>query len=175
MVVLSPFGNYQGHDYKLLKESILIDAPVEQVYAYLGNSDNASEWSIYVDHIATLNSDQISDGEQGSIRRCFVNANESGKRWDEEVLLVEFNTRRRLSCYNYVGFKVTAGTLNTEQIYEETKDGNCLLSFTLFFPPGESTFWKRIKMYYEAYEVAEVFQKNLKNIQKFNEQRSSRS
>ena len=169
MIIFSPFGNQEGQDYKSVKENILIKAPVEKVYSYLGNSKNAREWSVYIDHINTLNSDQIADGEQGSIRQCFVNEDEKGKRWYEETLFTELNTRRRLSCYKFIDFEITAGTLYTEQVYEETKDGHCLLSFTLFIPPGESTFWKRLKIYYGAYEVARVFEKNLKNIKKYNE------
>jgi uncharacterized protein YndB with AHSA1/START domain len=171
MVAFSPYGSYKGHDYKLVKTSIVIDAPVDQVFTYLGNSDNASEWSVFVDHITTLNSDKVPDGQKGSVRRCFENANEKGKSWDEKTTIVEPNKRRQLSCYNYKGFGMTAGPLLTEQLYEDTKDGKCVLSFTLFFPEGKDTFFNRMKMYYGAYEVADVFEKNLRNIKKYNEQK----
>ena len=169
MVLFSPYGNQEGRDGKLVESKILINAPVEQIFAYLGDSDNASEWSVFVDHISPLNSHEVSDGSPGSIRRCFVKKDEKRKSWDEEVLAVDLNKRRLLSCYNYREFVLTAGILNTEQLYEETKDGHCLLSLTLFFPQEKTSFLKHLKMYYAAYQVSYLFEENLKNIKKFNE------
>jgi len=169
MVLLSPYGTHEGRIRKLVKNTVLIKTPVEQVYAYLGNSDNASEWSVYVDHISPLNSQEVADGKPGSLRRCFVKKNEKGKKWDEEVLAVELNKRRLLSCFNYKDFALTAGVLNTEQLYERTKDGHCLLSLTLFFPEEKPSLLKQLKMYYAAYVVDYLFEENLKNIKKFNE------
>lgn len=169
-IVLSPYGNHDGHEYKLVKESVLINAPANQIYQFLGNSENAREWSTYLHHITTLNDHEVADGQLGSIRRCFVNENEEGQKWDEEILIVESNNRRQLSCYNFVGFEVSAGPVGTEQLYEETENGSCLLSFTLFLPPGESSLLKELKMYFGSYIVAHVFNKNLQNIKKLNEE-----
>ncbi len=169
MVVFSPYGKHDGHDYKLIKKSVVINAPAAQVYAYLGNSDNAQKWSVFVDHITTLNSDSVPDGQKGSVRRCFVNDDEQGKRWDEEIMVVEPNQRRQLTCYNYAGFDMTAGDLRTEQLYEAPEDGKCLLSFTLFFPEENDTLLNSLRMYYKAYDIAAVFEKNLGNIKKLNE------
>ncbi len=71
MVACSPYGSYDGFSYKLVKCTITIDAPVDSVFVFLGNSDNASRWSVYVDHITTLNSDSFADGTVGCRRRCF--------------------------------------------------------------------------------------------------------
>jgi uncharacterized protein YndB with AHSA1/START domain len=170
MVAFSPYGDHEGFDYKLVKASVVIDAPTEQVYAYLGNSDNAQNWSVFVDHITTLNSDSVPDGQKGSVRCCFENADENGKSWDEETVIVEPNKRRQLNCYHYVGFEMTAGNLKTEQLYETTEDGKCRLSFTLFFPEGKDTFLNSLKMYYGGYDVASIFEQNLANVKKLNEQ-----
>ncbi len=169
MALFSPYGNQEGRDVKLVESKILINAPVEKIFAYLGDSDNASEWSVFVDHISPLNSHEVSDGTPGSIRRCFVKKDEKGKSWDEEILAVDLNKRRLLSCFNYRKFALTAGVLNTEQLYEETKDGHCLLSLTLFFPQEKTSLLKHLKMYYAAYQVSYLFEENLKNIKKFNE------
>jgi len=169
MVLFSPYGNHKGRNEKLVKSTIQINAPVEQVFKYLGNSDNARDWSVFVDHISPINSNEVSDGNPGSIRRCFVNKDEKGKIWDEEVLVVDNNKRRLLSCYDFKEFILAAGVLNTEQLYVETKDGHCLLSLTLFFPQEKTTLFNHLKMYYAAYEVAYLFEENLKNIKKFNE------
>lgn len=171
MVLFSPYGNFPGKSKKMLQESVLIKAPVEQVYQYLGNSDNAEEWSVYVNHISALNSNKIADGMKGSIRRCFTNQNEKGKQWDEMVIKVEKFKRRLLNCYNFKNFEMTAGVLYTEQLYKETKDGNCMLSFTLFLSDENSTFLNHLKMYFAAYEVTRIFKQNLSNIQKFNQKR----
>jgi uncharacterized protein YndB with AHSA1/START domain len=171
-VLLSPYGNHKGFNYKVIQSSILIKAPTSKVYSYLGDSENAQDWSVYVDHISPLNGDLIDDGKQGSIRRCFVNKDEEGRRWDEEVLAIEPNKLRRLSCYGYHNFEISAGTLHTEQIFEQSEDGGCLLSLTLFLPPGESTLLRHLKMYWAANEVAEIFDENLKNIKKLNEGKS---
>jgi len=170
-ILLSPYGNPGVGDYKLVKESVVIKAPVSQVYQYLGNSENARQWSTYLHHITPLNDQKIPDGKVGSIRRCFVYQNEKGQRWDEEVLSVSPNHHRQISCYNFIDFEVSAGLLNTEQLYEETVDGHCLLSFTLFLSPEESPSWiKYLKMYFGSYIVARVFQKNLENIKRLNEE-----
>lgn len=169
MVLFSPYGNKEGRDGKLVESTILINAPVEQIFAYLGNSDNASEWSVFVDHISPLNSYEVADGNPGSIRPCFVKKDEKGKSWDEEVLVVDLNKQRLLSYYNYRNFVLTAGVINTEQLYEETKEGHCLLSLTLFFPQEKTNLLKHLKMYYAAYQVSYFFEENLKNIKQFNE------
>jgi hypothetical protein len=169
LVLLSPYGQNEEHGYKLIKTSVLIQAPASEVYAYFGDSKNAREWSVYVDHISPLNSDIIKDGKAGSIRRCFVNKDKQGPRWDEEVLAIQSNKLRRLSCYGYHGFTISAGTLNTEQLFQKMENGSCLLSLTLFLPPGESTVLKHLKMYWAAYTVADIFEENLKNIQRINE------
>ncbi len=169
MIVFSPYGQKNDHKYKLIKESVIINASVEKVFQYLGNSNNASDWSVFVDHISTINSEKINDGKLGSIRRCFVHEDESGETWDEETLIVEQNKRRRLNCYNFRNFSLKANNLLTEQIYQPLESGKCKLTFTLFFNPEKASYIDIFKMYYAAFTIADAFQQNLRNIKKINE------
>ena len=168
MIEFSPYGNHNGFDYKLVKVSVDIDAPPAEVFTYLGNSDNAEEWSSFVEHITHLNPDEKADGELGAKRRCFKNKDESGEVWDEEILVVEENERRQLSCYNFQNFYLSVDNLLTEQLYEELEDGTkTRLSFTLFYPSGKASFIDELKMYFAAYEIASIYEANLQNIKHY--------
>lgn len=160
----SPFGKHPGFPYKLVISSVEINAPVDSVFAYLGNSDNAKDWSVFVDHIITLNADSVPDGRPGSRRRAFCNANEQGQRWDELTTIVEPNLRRQLISYNYVDFSLTAEGLATEQLYERTPNGGCKLSFTLFYLENNPSWWEQLKTYYAAYTIKDIFDRNIANV-----------
>ena len=90
----------------ILKSSITINVTADSVFQYLGNSKNAIEWSSFVDHISPLNGKDFTDGAVGSLRRCFVQEDELGMRWDEEILEIEQSKRRKLSVYNLKEFSV---------------------------------------------------------------------
>ena len=169
IVMFSPYRREKAFSYKLIKESILINASVQTVYNYLGNSNNAKIWSVYVDHISPINKDIVADGHLGSIRRCFINSNEKDGSWDEEILFIEKNKLRRLSCFNFQDLFFDPGILNTEQIYED-KSGDCLLTFTLFSPKNELSLWEEFKIHMGSYRTAYIFRKNLNNIKKDIEQ-----
>jgi uncharacterized protein YndB with AHSA1/START domain len=97
-----------------LSEGIVIEAPVEAVWSYISDSDNAREWSVYFHHISPLSG--IADGEMGSVRRCFRNATETdGVWWDEVVLEVQPHRYRRILAYNAHGFQ--AAHLNAGEFY----------------------------------------------------------
>jgi len=169
IIAFSPYKKDKFLSYKLINESILINTSCEAAYKYLGNSDNARVWSVYVDHISPINEDKVADGHLGSIRRCFKNNNEKNGTWDEEILFTEKNKLRRLSCFNFQGLILSPGLLHTEQIYED-KNGDCLLKFTLFSPKNEYGLWEEFKIYLASYPTAYIFRKNLKNIKKHLEQ-----
>jgi hypothetical protein len=163
MIFFSPYGRKDGEPQKIIKESIIINATTAEVYNYLGNSDNAEDWSVYVDHITSINSETHKDGEIGSVRRCFKNKDEKGIYWDEEILITEKNKRRRLSIFNMHEFGVATDILVTEQLYVE-KDGNCKVFLTLFFLPGKANWYDELKLYFSAYKVTALFKGNLKGI-----------
>ena len=159
----SPYQNNDLYSHKAIINSIIIDKTPSEVFDYLGNSDNASNWSTYVDHITCLNSDTINDGSIGSIRRCFKNEDENGIFWDEETIEKELNTKRTLSIFNMNGFWMTADNLRTQQVYEEV-DGKCKLSFTLYYEPNKASFWDKLKLSLTSYFVVPIFQGNIEQV-----------
>lgn len=145
----------------MIKVSVLIKASPCQVFHYLGNSENAARWSSFVDHISLL---EGQDGALGSVRRCYKDAEEQAEQWDETTIISEPCKRRRLTVFNLKNFPATARGLRTEQVYKETREGYCDLSFTLFFDQENPGFWTRLKMNAFSYYIHHIFKKNLANI-----------
>ncbi len=154
------------HYGKPMLHSITINAPKEQVFQFLGNSANAARWSVFVNHISTLNGSEVSDGQVGSRRRCFVSQNEQGTQWDELITEVVPNQKRQLSIYHLVDFPLVANNLLTEQHYEAISDTQCKLTFSLFYKNGEATLFEHLKTYFAAYRIQSIFERNLLNIKK---------
>lgn len=167
LVVWSPYRDYVGFPDRLIKEAVEIDAPCQDVYEYLADSENARRWSVFVDHITPLNLDEAPDGAQGSIRRSYKRADEGGMTWDEYFELVE-PLRRRLVIYNVQGVLTTEGELLTEQLYEPLGDYGCRLSFTLFFRERPS-LGDEVLMRLSAHEIARIFRSNIRNVKRLNE------
>jgi len=153
---------------ELVRVSILIDAPKSQIFQYLGNSNNSQEWSSYVDTIYTLNPTRFKDGQVGSIRRCIVNK----KQWDEKILEVIPNEKRLLYCYNFKNFILNPPLLYTEQLYESVGD-KTLLTFTILTETHKFSFFEKIKLYFGVFQSKRIFKKNLKNIKKLNNTKST--
>ncbi len=164
MVIFSPFTKKGANDYRSVEYTVEINAPAETVFNYLGNSDNAANWSSYVDHISTLNSDFYKDGELGSIRRCFKNKNEEGILWDEEILAVTPNKNRVLSIYNMQGFASPISGLQTEQIYEAISANKTQLTFSLYFASHGASWFETLKMHLASYTIYKRFKDNLENV-----------
>jgi hypothetical protein len=169
VIFFSPYGNQKDTQIKCLENTVSINVPACKVYNYLGNSDNASKWSAFVDHITPLNAELFKDGEVGSIRRCFKNKDESGMFWDEETLINEKNKIRQLSVYNMSNINIDGKHIMTEQIYND-KSGQCELTFKLFFKSGLSGWFDELKMYVVAYRVSSIFDDNLNRIKQNLEQ-----
>lgn len=164
MIAFSPYGKKDGFAYPLVYHETIIGAPSDSVFAFLGRSSNARFWSSYVDHITPLNTGNITDGTRGAERRCFKNKNEEGIIWDERITVVEKNSRRQLTIFNMQGFPLIAEGLATEQTYTNTKDGKTRLAFTLFFLGKEPSWIEKLKTYYAAYFVKNIYERNLENI-----------
>lgn len=169
LLSFSPFQIHQGERMPSIQCSIEIDAPADTVYAYLGNSANAAQWSVWIDHITPLNTDVVPDGEVGSLRRCFQNTHERGLRWDEEILVEEQGHRRRLSIFNLVDFPMEATGLATEQIYRTLPGNSTNLTFTVFYL-NTPTPWDYTKTLLGAWLIRDIFQDNMLNIKKKIEQ-----
>lgn len=158
-ILCSPY-----HYGKPMSHTIIIDAPKEKVFQFLGNSANAARWSVFVNHISTLNPNEITDGQVGSRRRCFVNQNEQGTQWDELITEVIPNEKRQLSIYHLVDFSMKANNLYTEQQYEKINNNQCKLTFSLFYKNSDTTLFEHLKTYLAAYKIKSIFERNMLNI-----------
>jgi uncharacterized protein YndB with AHSA1/START domain len=166
MIAFSPYEKTGKGTHKKIVVTVDIASSPAAVFSYLGNSKNAEDWSVFVDHITPLNPEKVADGKIGSIRRCFKDAEEQKGSWDEEILAVELNKYRKLSCFNFRSFELSADNLQTEQIYQTKSNGTTRLKFTLFFEPGKSSWLDELKMYYASYEIRSIFEANLQNIKR---------
>jgi uncharacterized protein YndB with AHSA1/START domain len=155
---------------KPITYSVTINAPRARVFQFLGNSANASRWSVFVNHISATNSREIPDGQIGSRRRCFVHADEKGTQWDELITEVVPNEKRQLSIYNLVDFPMVVNNLHTEQIYEKVNENQCVLTFTVFYKNGKPTLLEHLKTYIAAYRIRSIFVRNMLNIKKITEE-----
>lgn len=166
MVVFSPYGAQKDFPYKLVKCTVEINAPADSVFRFLGNSANATKWSVYVDHIIPLNRDSFPDGTIGSRRRCFCKKDESGIKWDELITEKIADKKRQLLLYNLEGFPITAEHLATEQLYENLGDNKCSLTFTLFFKDAKPGLWESLKTYFAGYKIKDIYSANMDNIKR---------
>jgi hypothetical protein len=164
LIIASPYNQKEGDNHRTVAYSIIIHAPVNKVFDFMGKSELAEKWSVYVDGIQTLNSRKIPDGAVGSKRRCFVHPLKNGQYWDEEVIISEKNGRRRLSIFNLVNFPISASGLLTEQLYKRLDNNITELKLTLFYIKDTPSFlgWLKIKL--GAYRIKKIFKKNLLNI-----------
>jgi len=164
IIFTSPYGRQEGFNYKLVKHTVHINAPADSVFRYLGNSGNAVNWSVFVDHISSLNSDSLVDGQPGSRRRCFCKKDESGIRWDETITEVDPGKKRQLTCYDFYGFSMTVDGIATEQKYESSPDGSSDLTFTFFIKDRKPNILESLKLYIGSYKLHSIFKRNLENI-----------
>lgn len=164
VAITSPYGYDKTYQFRVIQYGIDIEVPTNIVYDYLGNSHLAPEWSVYVSHITTLNSEEYPDGSVGSIRRCFTRADQIGGQWDELIVEDIPNVKRKLHLFNFVNFPISAEGLATEQLYEALPDNRTHLKLTLFYEEGSGRFWDTIKTYLAAYKIKSIFKQNMINI-----------
>jgi len=165
LIYFSPFNDEKGKNTQVMV-SIQIDMPVDSVFSFMGNSDNVANWSVYVDHISTLNPNEFPDGVVGSLRRCFCYPDENEQYWDEEIVEVIQNQKRKLKITNLVDFPMEANGLMTEQLVEKINNNSTKLSLTVYFSDNSASNWDWFKMKLGAYEIQRIFKENLANIKK---------
>jgi uncharacterized protein YndB with AHSA1/START domain len=170
MIAMSPFHRNAKFPYQVIEHTVEIDASVDEVFQFLGNSDNAKKWSVFVDHITPLNMDHIPDGVVGSIRRCFARRDETGMTWDEEITVCDPNVRRQLTVFNLSGFTMSVDSLATEQLYEEIAPHKTRLTFTVFFKGSEPSNWDLLKTHFSSFQIKEIFEQNMNNIKRIIEE-----
>jgi uncharacterized protein YndB with AHSA1/START domain len=145
------------------QHSVEIDAPVEAVWAYVGDSTLATEWSVYFHHITPLGG---GDGRVGALRRCFRRADEKGVRWDETVEEIVPLRLRRLKTFNVRGRRApgsNVGEFDVWQIYEPLGPNRTRLTFATAPVAGS----KRVtRFYFRAARgrTTRIFRENLENI-----------
>ena len=150
---------------RAVQETIIIHAPLHEVWSYASNSLFAQDWSIYFDHITPLPG--IHDGEVGSIRRCFRNANEQGAQWDEMTLQTIPEESRTIVTFNLVGFNYPALTKNqyvfVRQLYVKLDDHSTALTFQTLHPK-KANISSKIAFKLNQLKTRRIFKKNLINI-----------
>lgn len=162
-IFFSPYGKQDGFSYKCVYGKVEINAPIDSVFKYMGNSKHAQDWSVYVDHITPLND---LDGKVGCKRRCFTSKEETGPTWDEDISIVETNKRRQLTIYDLKDFPMTAKNLVTEQVYRKIDKNKTELKLVLFFGPAKKEWFDELKMYFAAFKIKNIFEGNLSNIRR---------
>lgn len=159
------FGSpYEGYEEGSINSEINIESSCNAAFDYLGNSDNARDWSVFVEFIETINPNEFEDGNIGSKRMCYTKADRSGFTWEEEVLEKVNNKYRKISCYNFQNLNLKAPNLVTEQIYTQIPEG-CKVNFTLNFEK-EPSYFSLLKLKIIGFRVKSIFDDNLENIRK---------
>jgi hypothetical protein len=169
MIYFSPYKHQTILGKKGIVTTVKINTSLQKLYAYLGNSNNARQWSSYVHHITTLNADTIADGQIGSIRRCFKNENEKGVQWDEVVTQNIINNKREIQIYNAHDFLVYQPGLYTSQLYTAIDSNTTQLQFCVYYHKEPTALFALFKTHFAAYTIQYIFNKNLANIKKYNE------
>jgi hypothetical protein len=147
-----------------------IEAPLDAVWTYAGDSGRATEWSVYFDHIAPLPESPVPDGAVGALRRCYRRADQRGVTWDEEVTAVELHRFRAIRTYALRGFHplVQPAAGRTEyrvaQHYEALRPERTRLTFStaLAQPDVAPARWLFART---ASDVVRIFRLNLENLQ----------
>ncbi len=165
LLLTSHYEKNRFSEQRAIYGTVEINAPVERVFKYMSRSDWAGKWSVFVHHITPLNADKVADGAKGCIRRCFVNSDETGTQWDEEILNVTPNKNRTLSVYALKGFPITSEGLITQQIYEPIDSTHTRLTLILAYgePPS---LWEQLKTHIASYKTHSIFEANLANIKR---------
>lgn len=148
-----------------ISSSIVINAPVTDVWKYASDSNNAKDWSVFFDHISPLPG--ITDGTVGSLRRCFRNANEEGKRWDEVVIEIVPEQRRIITTYNLKGFDLNllrnGDHVFVRQLYRAIDRNTTELTFQTQYS-SQTRLRTRFSFGVSKKRTKKIFIENLENI-----------
>lgn len=139
--------------------SVEIAAPADEVWAYLSDNAKAREWSVYFHHITTLD-------PEAHTRRCYVNADESGKRWDERVVGEVPSRVRHIDMYAMVDYKVPGSHhyhYDVYQLLEPLGPNRTRLTFRSA-PAKGSGLTQHLIWLGARRKTSEVFAQNLANI-----------
>lgn len=143
---------------------VIIEAPMDKVWEYVGNSDNAREWSIFFDSIRIISG---NDGQVGAVRRCYrKDFNEDFPYWDERTLEVRPNEYRKINTFNLTNFPwyvTSKAQYFVHQRFEQLDGDRVKLSFGYELIAPKNPF-RVILLSLFASEGERIIRKNLENI-----------
>ncbi len=152
--------------------SIVIDAPVQSVWEYIGDSGNAAEWSVFFERIKPLPG--VKDGKTGALRRCFRASDDPGAIWWDEITLetrtMEYRRILAFNAHNFADPKMNHGEYYVFQHFEELHPGRTKLTFghKQLKPTG---IRDRLGFLGAAREGSRIIRENLENIKEAIESR----
>jgi len=150
---------------KATTTSVIINAPLSAVWKYASDSTKAVDWSVFFAHIDPLPG--ISDGQIGSLRRCFRNANTNPPYWDEIIILLEPEKMRVITTYNLTGFKfgfLTEGSyVFVRQLYRAIDANRTEMTFQTRYSQRSGLLTK-FGFFLAKSDTEDIFKKNLHNI-----------
>ncbi len=157
---------YQEVEWKeAVSHSVVINAPIDQVWAYASDSSKAKDWSVFFDHISPLPGTR--DGQVGALRRCYRYREEIPPYWDEIVVILEPPKTRVITTYNLTGFKfewLTKGSyVFVRQLYRELEGQRTEVIFETNYSK-ESGFLTKVGFFIAKKDTIDIFRKNLMNI-----------
>ena len=148
-----------------VSESVVIEAPLEIVWDYISDSTSAKDWSVFFDHISPLPG--IQDGEVGSLRRCYRNADEKGFTWDEVTTTIEFQKMRQITTFKVRSrpwsFTTKNGYVFVRQLYKKIDENRTELTFQTASPAKAQWLHRQI-FNLSRKATRRIFHKNLINI-----------
>lgn len=157
----------------VVAESVVIEAPVEDAWAYIGDSRNARQWSVFFSHITPLPGTP-PDGTVGAVRRCFRRPDETGITWDEELIEAVPFQRREIRVFGLRGFRAPRAAeteLRTTQSYERLGPRRTRVTFSGRLDHPDDAL-QRMAFWLSHWEAARVFSVNLENIKAAVERRA---
>ena len=149
-------------------ERVEVDAPLDALWAYAGNSLLATDWSVYFHHISPLPESPVPDGQIGSLRRCYRREDETGPTWDEEVTALVPKRYREIRTYalrnfRWVGLAARQTEYRVGQHYESLGPERSRLTFSTELIRPRSVLAKGAFALF-ARETVRIFRVNLENI-----------
>ncbi len=177
--------------------TVVIDASIDDVWAYNSKNENARKWSTYFYKIVSCPISEcpwnanLKQSDIGFTRRCFRRADEKGTFWDETTTKIEKNKDlyyKQIRAYNFNEFMDIfnyneKGEFLVEQIYKKLGENKTSLTFRSGYIERDeleketSSFnyfmWKQIFRFITKRSVTNTFKWNLQNIKAHIEQGSN--
>jgi hypothetical protein len=169
--------------------SVVIDAPIEDVWEYNSHNEFARDWSVYFYKIVSCPDEfcpenaLLQPSDVGFTRRSFRQENEEGVRWDETTIKItksESKYYKQIRAFNFHGYpkilgvNINNGEFLVEQFLEHVGDNKTKITFRaglikrnqLEKRVGRIQYfsWKNGFKFFTKKTVARLFKENLVNI-----------